>query len=235
LDYSKKININEVNRGGESPLCVIRLIRVITLLLLMLLSACYVHASIRLEDSINDTGSSLDDALFKKYHKPEEPQNFSVDAKRVHDSKIHILHNLLGTRHYRNDRYQKALLEFQAAVNANENFYIAYNNLGLTHLKLSNIDEAKNAFNNAIKCNENYFEAYNNLGSIYLDNGEYDKALELLYKARSLTRINHVVDFNIYLAVKLKEKRERTIRLLLICMAIAAITFLVMRARVRKL
>ena len=71
----------------------------------------------------------------------------------------------------------KALVEFKAAIKADDKFIPAYNDLALLHSQTGNKKEAISTFKKAIDKNPTYPITHYNLGIIYEEQKEYKKAI----------------------------------------------------------
>jgi tetratricopeptide (TPR) repeat protein len=93
------------------------------------------------------------------------------------------IHNNLGDVYMRQGNPQKAIEEFQKAIEINPNYADAYHNLGNTYQQIGEIDEAIPYYQKALEINPNLWQSYQNLAAIYFNSGDYEKALENIKKA----------------------------------------------------
>lgn len=98
----------------------------------------------------------------------------------------HQNHNNLGDYWARHGNYEKAVEEFQKAINLLPNYADAYHNMGTAYYQLKENDLALASYERAIYYNPNLWQSYQNIGAIYytwgdLTNAEkyYGKALEI--------------------------------------------------------
>lgn len=92
-------------------------------------------------------------------------------------------HNNLGDVYGRQGDKQKALQEFQAAIQLKPDYGDAYHNLANTYRELDQIDKALENYQKALQFNPNLWQSYQNMAAIYYAQAQYDKALEQLNQA----------------------------------------------------
>lgn len=127
-------------------------------------------------------------------------------------------HNNLGDVYGRWGDKQKALQEFQKAIELKPNYGDAYHNLANTYRELGQLDKALENYQNAIKFNPNLWQSYQNIAAIYFQERQYDKALENIQKAIQINpnSINLRLNLGIvYLAMGEKEKAKQVFNLVL--------------------
>ncbi|MBI5806550.1 tetratricopeptide repeat protein [candidate division TA06 bacterium] len=98
--------------------------------------------------------------------------------------------NFLGTLHYRQGQYQKAIeyyntdLELSVTSNDQEAVCALYGNLGIVYYELGELDKALDHYRKQIELSKkvgntaNICNGMGNMASIYMDQGDYQKALE---------------------------------------------------------
>ncbi|MDO9068364.1 MAG: tetratricopeptide repeat protein [Deltaproteobacteria bacterium] len=98
--------------------------------------------------------------------------------------------NFLGTLHYRQGQYQKAIEYFQAdlklsaSLNDQEGICALYGNLGIVYYEQGETDKALDHYRKQIELAERIGDTANvcngmgNLASIHIDQGDYNQALE---------------------------------------------------------
>ncbi|GAW91820.1 tetratricopeptide repeat protein [Calderihabitans maritimus] len=103
----------------------------------------------------------------------------------------------LGWWYLRNGEYNKAVAEYQKAINLDSQHFPAYFNLGLAYMQVEKWDLALDAFDRAILIQPRSYAPYLNKGIIYNHIGEYEKAIEELKKAYELNRGQAEIVYNI--------------------------------------
>lgn len=81
---------------------------------------------------------------------------------------------------------EKAILDFNEALEINPNYAHAYNNRAVAYYNIGEYDKAISDFNQALRINPNHADAYNNRGVVYGNIGEYDKAMSDFNQTLSL-------------------------------------------------
>ena len=94
-----------------------------------------------------------------------------------------IIHNLIGSIHVKNQKYENALHYFREALLINPKFISAKLNMGVALQNLDKNTEAINCFKETLKVNPDLFAAYNNIGFINNRQGNYSDAILFLKKA----------------------------------------------------
>ncbi len=107
----------------------------------------------------------------------------AVAKKAARPHKLSIEHNNRGVTYLYQGNPERALFEFQTAVEVDPLYVEAQTNLGVAYKVLGQYDEAKAAFERAIALDKEYATPFNHLGTIYYTRGEYDKAIELFRSA----------------------------------------------------
>jgi tetratricopeptide (TPR) repeat protein len=80
-------------------------------------------------------------------------------------------------------RYDKAIADYNKAIEINPNLPDAHNYRGLAYYRKGHYDKAISDFNKAIELNPRDAEAYNNRGIAYVRKGQNDKAISDYTKA----------------------------------------------------
>jgi tetratricopeptide (TPR) repeat protein len=97
-----------------------------------------------------------------------------------------IAYNNRGTLQNGPNGADRALVDFNRAIDLDPAFAKAYNNRGIAYLSEGNLDSALKDFKKTIELQPDYFDAYNNRGIIFAYLKEYDKALADFNRAQSL-------------------------------------------------
>lgn len=74
--------------------------------------------------------------------------------------------------------YDKAIDDYNHAIELRPDEVIAYNNRGVAYSKIGDYRKAMKDYNQAIRIKPNYVEAYNNRGNVYSAIGNYQKAID---------------------------------------------------------
>ena len=74
-------------------------------------------------------------------------------------------------------RYERAIEDFNRALEINPRYALAYNNRGAAYAKKGDLDRAISDFNRAIEINPGYADAYVNRGLAYYNKGDLDRAI----------------------------------------------------------
>lgn len=98
-------------------------------------------------------------------------------------------------RYYLKD-YDKAIVDYNKAIEIKPNFDSAYNNRGFAYDEKGEYDKAIADYNKAIEINPKFDAAYNNRGSSYGKKGEYDKAFDDYNNAIGINSKNDLAFLN---------------------------------------
>lgn len=127
-------------------------------------------------------------------------------------------HNNLGDVYGRQGDKQRALQEFQKAIELKPNYGDAYHNLANTYMELGQIDKALENYQNALKFNPNLWQSYQNTAVIYFNQKKFDLAALNLQKAIAINPGNLNLRLNlgiIYLTMGEKTKAKEIFNLIL--------------------
>ncbi|MGQ9817796.1 MAG: tetratricopeptide repeat protein [bacterium] len=97
-----------------------------------------------------------------------------------------IAYNNRGNAYNFNGQYEKAISDFDKAIEINPVSELAYFNRGIAYEKLKIDDKAIADFTNALNIQPAFIMGYVNRGAIYARIGEYDKAYDDLTRALQL-------------------------------------------------
>ena len=115
-----------------------------------------------------------------------------------------LVHFNLGNAYTKSGRVDKAISEFEKALQLNPGHIRAHNNLGRLYAMRGNFDEAIVHFKQALAINPRYGRARNNLGGAYLQKGDYDSAIVEIQRSLAANPNNANAHNNIALAYYLK-------------------------------
>ncbi len=122
-------------------------------------------------------------------------------------------HNNLGDVYGRQGDKERALREFQRAIELKPNYADAYHNSGNTYRELGNFDKALASYQKAAELNPKLWQSYQNIAAIYFDAKQYDLSLANIEKAIQINPKNLNLYNNlgiVYLAKGDKEKAKQT-------------------------
>ncbi|NQV00096.1 MAG: tetratricopeptide repeat protein [Parcubacteria group bacterium] len=85
------------------------------------------------------------------------------------------LYNAKGNEYLMDKEFQKAIEEFDKAIEINKNYAEPYNGKGVAYRNLGEFNKAIKDYTKAIELYPSFFEAYNNRGVCFMLLNEYDK------------------------------------------------------------
>jgi Tfp pilus assembly protein PilF len=91
--------------------------------------------------------------------------------------------NNLGLRYQKEGEHEKAIEQFEKALEIQPNYAAALNNLGISYGSLNRLDEAERSFKRAVEINPKDIFAMNNLAVICLRTRRFNEALGYAEKA----------------------------------------------------
>ena len=94
------------------------------------------------------------------------------------DPQDHVFYNNRGISYKEKRVLDRALKDFNKALELNPNFAEAYNNRGNVYRNMDDLSKAFEDYDMAIGLNPDFAEAYNNRGVAYGIKGQVDKAIE---------------------------------------------------------
>lgn len=127
-------------------------------------------------------------------------------------------HNNLGDVYGRQGDKQRALQEFQKAIELKPNYGDAYHNLANTYRELGQFDKALENYQKAASYNPNLWQSYQNIAALYFQAKQYDKAQEFIQKAIEINPKNINLRVNlaiVFLMMGNKEKAKEIFSLIL--------------------
>jgi tetratricopeptide (TPR) repeat protein len=93
--------------------------------------------------------------------------------------------------------YDKAILNYEAALQLDETNYEAIKNLGVAYSAVGNRTQALRFFEQALKLNPLDPENLNNLGAHYSEEGDYQKSIDFFHKALEIDSLDPVTLTNL--------------------------------------
>jgi len=127
-------------------------------------------------------------------------------------------HNNLGDMYGRWGDKQRALQEFQKAIELKPNYGDAYHNLANTYREIGQYDKALENYQKAAIFNPNLWQSYQNIAALYFESKQYDLAQEFIQKAIQINpnNPNLVVNLGIvYLVSGDKDKAKQAFQTVL--------------------
>jgi eukaryotic-like serine/threonine-protein kinase len=106
-------------------------------------------------------------------------------------------HVCLGMLQRGTGEYEKAVVEFQRALQLDPTIDEAYIGMALAYAALNKLDEAEKTYLNFIAVNPNYYRGYNVLANFYLQQAQYDKAAQIYQQAIRLAPENSQLYYNL--------------------------------------
>ena len=120
-------------------------------------------------------------AYMKDYTPDPDKIHWGLEARQKRREAA--IHNNRGIAYAEKGNYDRAIEDFNMAIELNPNYAYAYNNRGLAYRGKGDFDRAIENFNTAIDLTPNYAVAYNNRGVTYGDKGDFNRAIEDYTKA----------------------------------------------------
>ena len=102
------------------------------------------------------------------------------------DLQLAEVYNNRGIVYCKIGEFDKALNDFNTAIELNPDDFIPYNNRGNVYRRKDEINNAIGDFNTALTLKPDYAEAYHNRGDVYGNEGSFDRALKDLNMAIEL-------------------------------------------------
>ncbi len=121
-----------------------------------------------------EAGNGLDEN-YRQRRTANGPNGLAA-SRRAADEREQLL--VAGLRHYKNQRFQEAIAEFEKAIRQFPDFKEAYSILGNAYFRNRMYDEATRAYECVKKLDQNDTTAYENMGVIYANSGDYMQALK---------------------------------------------------------
>ena len=118
----------------------------------------------------------------------ELAEKISQDEKNKEKTRksLAAAYNNRGNAYYRLNQYEKAIEDFNMAIEFNPKYAKAYRNRGNVHFKLNQYEKAIEDYKKAMGLNPNLAEAYNNRGLAYHKLNQYEEAIKDYKKAIEL-------------------------------------------------
>lgn len=95
-----------------------------------------------------------------------------------------------GHRHFARNDFEKAIVEYDRAIQSNPGNYLAHFWRGRALIKLNMLETAVSEFTRVIQLKPREYEAYDWLGWLKTQSGQYDEAIRYLTKSVTLNQKN---------------------------------------------
>lgn len=131
----------------------------------------------------------------------------------------HQNRNNLGDLYARRGEYEKAVEEFNKAIELKPNYGDAYHNVGNVYHQMGKDDLAEESYKKALSFNPRLWQAYQNLAAIYFNQKKMDLALENMEKAVAINTESEDLYLNLgvlYINTGKNEKAKEVIQKALI-------------------
>jgi tetratricopeptide (TPR) repeat protein/TolB-like protein len=115
-----------------------------------------------------------------------EPARMACERAVSLGSSLATPHLCLGTIYAGTGSYEKAINEFNRALEIEPTMEGAYLNLGIAYQRLKQPDKAEETYRRAIDLKPQYWGAYSALGIFYYSNAQYELALQMFQQAVNL-------------------------------------------------
>ena len=115
-----------------------------------------------------------------------------------------------GATYSQKGEFDKAISNYNKAIELNPKFAVAYLDRGFTYSKLGEDDRAISDYNKAIEINPRYAMAFNNRGFTYRKKGDFDRAISDYNKAIEINPRYAVAYYNRGRAYYLKGEYDKS-------------------------
>ncbi|MBD3879512.1 MAG: tetratricopeptide repeat protein [Quinella sp. 1Q5] len=137
---------------------------------------------------------------FEEANKLYYAKNYQ-EAIKLYDELLNFggnasVYNNRGNAYLDLKQYERAIQDYDKAIQLNPNHEMAYNNRGLAYGKLGQKDKEIQDYESAIKLNPNYAGSYYNRGGYYLELKQYERAIQDYSKAIELNPILYQAYYN---------------------------------------
>jgi tetratricopeptide (TPR) repeat protein len=133
---------------------------------------------------------------------------FFTSTLKYHPRNARLYLNL-GNTYYEKKQIDKAIEQYQKAIDINKNYAVAYGNIGSACLNKGQVAKAEKYLKKAIGLKSNYPIAHYNLGIIYFNKRDNDKALkELNLATQQLPQLYQAHNMKALLYLRLRKPTD---------------------------
>ncbi len=158
-------------------------------------------AFVLIKDKVSKVKNSLAEELIEKrsFYIGKEEYDFAItyfdfayeiaidsEIKKIARNHLTDAYNSRGNVYYGKGIFDKAIDDYNKAIEFNPEYAGAYYNRGLTYGKKGKFDTAIEDYNKAIGFNPDFADAYTNRGAAYYAKDDFDTAIEDYNKAIDL-------------------------------------------------
>ena len=133
-------------------------------------------------------------------HRPVRPQDRAQ------------LHNNQGIVYQQRREFDKALKEFQIAIELSPDYADAFHNLGTLYEQTGDLNRAEQNYLLSIKRDSKFSPPHNGLCSVYIRRGQFEKAIEEAKKALKLDPASEDAAYNMGLAHARKKETPEALK-----------------------
>lgn len=134
-----------------------------------------------------------------------------LDKAKLLNSNLAELYYNRGYSYIRRGKFpDKAIEDFNKAIEINPDYSIAYNDRGNAFMAKGNTEQAISDYNKALEINPNFANPYYNLGLFYGDKGDYDKAISNYNKALEIDTKHYAAYINRAIAYYFKKEYDKS-------------------------
>jgi len=118
-------------------------------------------------------------------------------------------HNNLGDLYFRQGKYEKAVEEFEKAIDLKPNYGDAFHNMANTYHQMGDDNLALENYQKALSFNPNLWQSHQNLAAIHFNQKNYQLAKEELEKAIKINPENAELHTNLGILLHLLSLEEK--------------------------
>jgi tetratricopeptide (TPR) repeat protein len=147
--------------------------------------------ALRLDPNFALAYAGLGDAYWRKYRDEKDPRWVQSSRESCEhalrlDDKLAAAHECLGTLYTATGLYERAVPEFERALQAEPTNDDAYRGLARAYERLGKFSQAEKTYRQAIDLRPHYWATYSWLGAFYYSRTRYHEAAEMFSKVISL-------------------------------------------------
>jgi tetratricopeptide (TPR) repeat protein len=151
--------------------------------------------ALRLDSNYAAAHAALGEAYWKKYEIQKDKQwidyaQRSCEQALSLDPKLAAAHICLGTRYRETGAYEKAVVEFNKALESEPTSDDAYRGLAAAYERLGRFEDAEKTFQRAINLRPQYWAGYSWLGAFYAGRTRYPDSARMFARVIELAPEN---------------------------------------------